>query len=131
MPLFKGDRLSLEQAFLNILFNATEAMPDGGHLTLTTRWIREADNRKPSRLSVSIRDTGVGIAPKQQKRLFEAFFTLRPMGVGLGLSVVQRVVKDHNGSIRVKSKPGRGSVFILEFPIAEETEADGDHSRRG
>ena len=120
LPALRGDRLRLEQAFLNLLFNATEAMPDGGQMTVTTQWSDAGSSGGTSRLVVSIRDSGVGITQEQQKRLFEPFFTLRPMGVGLGLSIVQRAVEDHHGSIRVKSKPGKGSLFILEFPLSDE-----------
>jgi signal transduction histidine kinase len=116
-PKVRADRLHLEQAFLNLIFNATEAMPEGGTLTVTTRILTTSCPEDFRRLAISIRDTGVGISQEQQKRLFEPFFTLRPMGVGLGLSIVQRVVKDHQGVIRVKSKPGRGSQFLLEFPL--------------
>ena len=119
-PALHGDRLRLEQSFLNLLFNATEAMPDGGQLTVTTQLTGATSSGGRSRLTVSIRDSGVGITQDQQKRLFEPFFTLRPMGVGLGLSIVQRAVKDHHGSIRVKSKPGKGSLFVLEFPLSDE-----------
>lgn len=117
LPTLMADPIRLEQAFLNLIFNATEAMPEGGVLTLTTQQVPAAHAGESTRLAVSIRDTGVGISPEQQRRLFEPFFTLRPMGVGLGLSIVQRAVKDHHGSIRVKSRPGKGSLFVVEFPL--------------
>ena len=129
LPTLKSDRLRLEQAFLNLLFNATEAMPEGGQLTVVTQWIEANSRNETPRIAVSIRDSGIGITQEQQKRLFEPFFTLRPMGVGLGLSVVQRVVKDHNGSIRVKSRPGKGSLFVLEFPLHEGVKDHGKDSR--
>jgi len=131
LPALPGDRLRLEQAFLNLIFNATEAMPEGGQLTVTTQINRSKNPDQSPRLAVAIRDSGIGISQEQQKRLFEPFFTLRPMGVGLGLSVVQRVVKDHQGSVRVKSRPGKGSLFLLEFPLHEEWSDHGEDSRRG
>jgi len=130
LPTLKSDRLRLEQAFLNLIFNATEAMPEGGQLTVTTQLMEAKNPGESPRLAVSIRDNGIGITQEQQKRLFEPFFTLRPMGVGLGLSVVHRVVKDHHGSIRVKSRPGKGSMFLLEFPLHEEVPDHGEDSRR-
>jgi len=131
LPPLRSDRLRLEQAFINLIFNATEAMPEGGQLTLGTQYLEAKAPGTSPRLAVSIRDNGIGISQEQQKRLFEPFFTLRPMGVGLGLSVVQRVVKDHHGTIRVKSRPGKGSMFLLEFPLHEEMTDHGEDSRRG
>jgi len=131
LPALQGDRLRLEQAFLNLIFNATEAMPEGGRLTIATQLSEARNPDQGPRLTVSVRDSGIGITQEQQKRLFEPFFTLRPMGVGLGLSVVQRVVKDHQGSIRVKSRPGKGSLFLVEFPLGKEVRNHGEDSRRG
>lgn len=131
LPALQGDRLRLEQAFLNLIFNATEAMPEGGRLTIRTQGIEARGPEQGPRIVVAIRDNGIGITQEQQKRLFEPFFTLRPLGVGLGLSVVQRVVKDHQGSIRVKSRPGKGSLFLLEFPQSKESNHHGEDSRRG
>jgi signal transduction histidine kinase len=130
LPALRSDRLRLEQAFLNLLFNATEAMPEGGQLAVTTQLVHGKDSKERPRIVVTIRDNGIGITQEQQRRLFEPFFTLRSMGVGLGLSVVSRVVKDHHGSIRVKSRPGKGSLFIMEFPLHEEAMDHGEDSRR-
>lgn len=97
---------------MNLCMNAVQAMPRGGALTVRTR--REGDM-----VVLEVLDTGVGIDPAHIDRIWDPFFTTKPVGqgTGLGLSVTHRVVTRHGGSIRVESQPGRGAHFIVELPI--------------
>jgi PAS domain S-box-containing protein len=111
----KGDTNQLQQAFLNLFFNAIEAMPQGGELRIETRLLK-ADRR----IQVTIRDTGQGIREKDIDHIFDPFFTTKKEGegTGLGLSIVYGVVINHGGSIRVKSQANQGTQFILTFPVS-------------
>jgi len=110
----RGDDAQLQQAFMNLLINALEAMGTNGVLTVATEMTKE----KPAgwQFQVIIQDTGVGIAPENLKRLFEPFFTTKKHGTGLGLAISHRIVLEHHGTIQVQSDPGKGSRFRLSFP---------------
>ena len=107
------DRGQLDQALLNLALNAKDAMPEGGRLTLRTR--RPATG---GLALVEVEDTGHGMDDETQARIFEPFFSTRRSShnTGLGLSVVYGIVTQHRGQVRVRSAPGRGSVFTLAFP---------------
>jgi signal transduction histidine kinase len=108
----------LEQAFLNLGINACQAMPNGGRL-------RIAAGQKPGRrIEVRFEDTGVGIAPEQLSRIFDLYFTTKPQGSGIGLSLVYRTIQLHDGEIAVESVPGRGTTFrlLLRQTAEQETE---------
>jgi len=109
VPLL-GDPDSLKQLLLNLMLNALQAMPDGGVLSLSTR-------REEGGAVLAVADTGTGIPHGDEEHIFEPFFTTRRGGTGLGLAIVHRIVKDHGGDIRVRSAPGKGSVFTLRFPV--------------
>jgi two-component system, NtrC family, sensor kinase len=107
------DPNQLEQVFINLIFNAAQAMPEGGTLTIETG-VSDAD----SLVWVKIRDTGCGIAPEHLERIFNPFFTTKGVhGTGLGLSVSYGVVESHGGQIEVESAPGEGSTFIITLPL--------------
>jgi signal transduction histidine kinase len=91
----------------NLLLNAIQAMPDGGVVTVRTR-------PAGSRVEISVEDTGVGIAPEHLERIFEPLFTTKSKGIGLGLSLVKRLVEANNGAIRVESAPG-STRFLVEL----------------
>ncbi len=113
----KGKPSELREMLTNILVNAIEAMPRGGKLTITSR--QENDS-----VVISIEDTGVGIASKVRKRIFESFYTTKgPQGVGLGLSIAHGVVKSHGGDIRLSSKLGKGSTFTVRLPVSKQRRA--------
>lgn len=130
MCLINGDDGQIQQAILNLLINARDAMPDGGTITVKTERIdidtKEADvigeQRSGEFVAVSIRDQGLGMDRTVQQRIFEPFFTTKDQGkgTGLGLSVVYGVVNSHNGFITVQSEPGEGSEFTLCFPLVGE-----------
>lgn len=120
---FRGDDRQLEQAFVNLFLNAVEAMGTEGSLTVTTE-VAEADvlgeiNEgigSSKYLRIHIADTGAGISPENMIHIFEPFFTTKQNGTGLGLSVTRRIIEEHNGSIRAKSEPGRGTTFTVLLP---------------
>ena len=122
-----GDDHQLEQAFLNLLFNAVEAIPEAGSLTVSTDLIsdethgqlRESDEPSRRLLRIRITDTGVGIAADKLHRIFEPFFTTKPSGTGLGLAVTHRIIKEHHGAIHVESAPGKGTTFVILLPAGE------------
>jgi signal transduction histidine kinase len=115
----RGDDAQLQQAFMNLLLNAVEAMNPNGVLTVGTEMA--PDERGATRLWVNIQDTGVGIAPEHLDRLFEPFFTTKRHGTGLGLAVSQRIALEHHGLIHVQSEPGKGSAFRLSLPAVTGT----------
>lgn len=107
-----GDPAMLRQAFLNLALNACQAMPNGGTLRIQGEATREG------RVSVSFSDTGVGIKPEDLTRIFDLYFTTKPKGSGIGLSMVYRTVQMHDGEIEVQSTPGAGTTFRVLLPQA-------------
>lgn len=115
-PPVAGHVDRLQQVFLNLITNSCQAMPQGGKLTIAF----SKGNHGGAEASVC--DTGHGISSKDMKLIFDPFFTTKGpgKGTGLGLSISYRIVREHGGSILVKSKEGEGTCFILTFPSAEE-----------
>jgi signal transduction histidine kinase len=107
-----GDEYQLQQAFLNLFFNAIEAMKAGDELSVRTEMVR-----KPPALRVSVSDTGLGIPAENIDRLFDAFFTTKQDGTGLGLPITRRIVEEHKGAISVASRPNKGSTFEVTLPL--------------
>jgi two-component system NtrC family sensor kinase len=99
------------QIMMNLLANAVLAIEEHGVITISTE-------RSPTRLSVSVRDTGVGISPEHRERIFDPFFTTRPVGsgTGLGLAITFQLVQAHHGEITLDSTPGQGSCFTVTLP---------------
>lgn len=110
VPEIMADRGQIKQLFMNLIKNAGEAMPDGGTLTIHTR-------QEDQMLRIDITDTGIGISPPHQQKLFKEFFTTKEKGYGLGLYIVQSIVKRHGGTIAVQSESGKGAIFSLLLPI--------------
>jgi two-component system sensor histidine kinase HydH len=100
----------LKQAFLNLVLNAVQAMPQGGTLTIESG-IRD------NAIEVKITDTGTGIADDDRKKLFSPFFTTKKDGTGLGLAITYRIIENHKGRIDVKSERGKGTTFTVRIPI--------------
>jgi len=113
LPTISADEELLRQAFLNILQNAGQAMPDGGTVTIRT----EREGRELIR--VSIRDEGVGIAAADAEKIFTLYYTTKPNGSGIGLSLVYRIVQMHDGAIEVRSEVGRGTTMTVRLPVRE------------
>ncbi len=118
LPWVYVDRNHMKQVLLNLIHNALQAMPVGGRLDITTA---PKDRDGKHWVTLAIRDTGVGIAPKDRERIFEPFYTTKgdKGGTGLGLSVTYGIVTDHSGQIDVESVPDEGSCFTVWLPIQE------------
>jgi len=116
----RGDTYQLEQVFINLLFNALEAMGAHGEISVATELVPPGGPENPVApiLRVTIHDTGVGIAPENLSRLFKPFFTTKPNGTGLGLAITQRIVQEHHGLISATSEPLKGTTFVLRLPSA-------------
>ena len=118
LPLVMGDAPQLEQAFLNLILNAAEAMPDGGTLTIKSRETHSPQTgTHPARVSMEFKDTGKGMSAELQKRAFTAVLsTTKAKGTGLGLAIVNRIIEIHRGDICIKSKIGRGTSIVITLP---------------
>jgi signal transduction histidine kinase len=110
----------IQQVLINLLINARQAMPGGGHIT-----IRLAADPAHATVDLTVRDTGTGIAPDTLPRIFDRFFTTKSGpdasgkgGTGLGLAFCRDVIEAHQGRIRVESTPGKGTAFTLKLPAA-------------
>jgi two-component system, NtrC family, sensor histidine kinase HydH len=114
LPQVYMDGEQIIQVILNIAFNALEAMSDGGVLTFRTSKI-ESDEGEA--VGITIRDSGKGISRENMKNIFKPFFTTKERGVGLGLAICQKIVRNHKGYIRVKSLPEQGTIFYIRLPL--------------
>lgn len=113
----KGDDYQLEQAFVNLFFNALEAMGPNGTLNVATETIEPAGQMPGVReVRVSIADNGIGIPPENMSRLFEPFFTTKQNGTGLGMAITRRIIRQHHGDITAQSEPNRGTTFHVTLP---------------
>ena len=119
LPSVMGDAPQLEQAFLNLILNAAEAMPEGGTLTISSRAVRQPRaSERPTHLALEFKDTGKGMSEELQRRAFTAVLsTTKARGTGLGLAIVGRIVETHRGSVRIKSKIGRGTIIRVLLPV--------------
>jgi signal transduction histidine kinase len=119
LPLIPGEATQLEQAFLNLILNAAEAMPDGGSLILTSRALHFPRGlAKPTHVAIDFKDTGHGMTEEQRRRAFSSVLsTTKVKGTGLGLAIVARVVETHRGKIKIKSRPGEGTTVSVILPI--------------
>jgi signal transduction histidine kinase len=116
LPLVSGDAPQLEQAFLNLILNAAEAMPDGGSLTIRSRVVRGGD--KSTQVAVEFKDTGAGMSAEQRQRAFKTVLaTTKAKGTGLGLAIVGRIIETHHGQIKILSRPGRGTTMRVTLPV--------------
>ena len=114
-----GDAPQLEQAFLNLILNAAEAMPEGGTLTIKSQVVRSRrGDSGPAQIAVEFKDTGGGMDEEMQKRVFTAVLsTTKAGGTGLGLAIVGRIIETHRGSLRIKSRIGRGTTIRATLPV--------------
>jgi len=112
MKLALIDQYQIRQAFYNLILNSYQAMEKGGTLEITSR---EHDGF----IEVDFKDSGAGIWEKDQEKIFDALFTTRAKGIGLGLAVTHGIIERHGGQIRVESKVGKGSTFTVRLPIAK------------
>lgn len=119
LPRVPLDAELAERVFANLIANAYEAMPEGGRLRITTRPAQSGGRRG---VQIEIEDTGPGIPADRREQIFNPFFTTKKTGLGLGLSMVSKIVDDHHGWTRLVSEPGKGARFRLFFP-AEDSPA--------
>jgi two-component system sensor histidine kinase PilS (NtrC family) len=123
----------IRQVFWNLSINACQAMPQGGRLLVTTRFVRVNSNKDPHRtpwIEVTFSDDGLGIQKENISRVFYPFFTTKDRGSGLGLSIVHRVIETHQGRVHVESQPGQGTRFTLLLPVGQDISADGLNDQR-
>jgi signal transduction histidine kinase/putative methionine-R-sulfoxide reductase with GAF domain len=113
LPIILMDREQMKQVFLNLLLNAIQAMPGGGHLTL-----RGQNSEDGQWIHISIQDSGIGISSENINKLFDPFFSTKEGGIGLGLSITHRIIDQHHGKIEVESAPGKGTLFTIWLPIS-------------
>jgi signal transduction histidine kinase len=114
-PQVDVNKGQIQQAVLNLLLNATQALPDGGRIEVSTT-IEDADGGAAA--VIRIRDNGPGIDPAIQESIFDSFLTGRPDGTGLGLSIVKRILKSHKGAIEVERSDAAGTVMRMSLPLA-------------
>ncbi len=110
LPVTMGDANQLKQAFLNVINNAVQSMPDGGRIEIST-------GQSGHTIVITVRDNGPGIPKEIMSKLFVPFFTTRKAGSGLGMAVTRRIVENHGGSIGVDSAPGEGTTVRISIPI--------------
>lgn len=127
----RGKKNELLQAIINLIFNAVDAMPEGGTLLLKTRhedMLVDHEFKKFVVLEVS--DTGVGMAREVVAQCWEAFFTTKgEHGTGLGLGIVREIVKSCGGSIDIETEPGKGTTFVVRFPSADQKKDSAETSK--
>ena len=117
LPKIMADRVQLQQVFMNLMLNGIEAMKDsGGELTIKTELGQDGQ------LLIAVRDTGVGL-PKEADQIFNAFFTTKPQGSGIGLSISRSILESHGGRLWATTNSGRGATFYFTLPVAVAREA--------
>ncbi|HJR15897.1 MAG TPA: HAMP domain-containing sensor histidine kinase, partial [Gemmatimonadales bacterium] len=116
LPRALGDALMLRRILENLVGNAIDSVHStpGGSVTVSTGVA--GGNAEPLRVRINVADTGTGMTQKELDRAFEDFYTTKPGGTGLGLSVVRRLILDLNGTLRVETQPGAGTRFLVELP---------------
>lgn len=112
VSLVRANASDLQRVFANLIINAIQSMPHGGTLTV------ETDERDGTAFA-RVRDTGIGISPEQQKRIFLPYYTTKPEGTGLGLSTAQRILLAQGGNISFTSEPGNGTTFVVSLPAIQ------------
>jgi two-component system NtrC family sensor kinase len=113
LPNFVVDHNQISQVIMNLIINGIEAMPEGGRLIAGTRWTSDR-----SAVVLSVTDTGEGILPGDEDRIFDPFFTRKPEGTGLGLSISRQILERHGAYLEVESMPKKGSRFKVVFPVS-------------
>lgn len=119
LPAVLLDRELFQQALLNLMLNAEQAMPEGGEITLQA-FVEDGAN--PT-VCLSIIDTGKGMDSEVQAKIFQPFFSTKQRGSGLGLPTTRRIIESHHGSIAVQSEVGKGTKFTIRLPVTEASRA--------
>jgi two-component system NtrC family sensor kinase len=116
LPQIAIDKNKIQQVLWNLMLNSSEAMPEGGNLTIISQLSKDQKY-----IEIIFIDTGIGIPKENLNRLFDPFFTTKSTGTGLGLAVSYGIIQQHQGLIEVKSEVGQGSVFTLSLPLTDQT----------
>ena len=115
LPLVMADRVQLQQVLLNLMLNAIEAMREtGGVLTIKSQTVNDGQ------VLISVTDTGMGLPPEKADEIFDAFFTTKPQGSGMGLTISRSIVESHGGSLWATANDGRGAAFHFTLPTAAD-----------
>jgi signal transduction histidine kinase len=123
LPSVVLDRESFQGALINLVLNAQQAMPDGGQLVVRTR-------PTASGVAIDLIDSGVGMDEKTRARIFQAFFSTKPGGSGLGLPTTRKLIEAHGGQIMLQSERGKGTQFTIELPVPARLTAVRDGGPR-
>jgi signal transduction histidine kinase len=118
LPLVVADRIQLQQVMLNLIVNATHALIEGSHAE--RELVISTSTNGSSDVLVSVRDSGKGISPQQLERLFDPFYTTKPSGMGMGLSICRSIVEAHGGRIWVTANAPQGAAFYFTLPAASK-----------
>ncbi len=115
-PTVMGDQNQIQQAIINLIFNAIDAMPEGGELTISSGF-----NTEKEMVEIAVADTGRGIPKEDLRKIFDPFYSTKTEGegLGLGLSVVYGIIDRHKGLIDVDSRLNKGTVFTISLPTAD------------
>jgi signal transduction histidine kinase len=109
-----AEQTQLQQVLLNLIMNAVDAMSP-----ITDRdrvLIVRSETDEPNHVAITVEDTGIGIRPEQMNRIFEAFYTTKPHGMGMGLSICRSIIESHGGKLSVSARSPHGSIFSVELP---------------
>ncbi|MDQ3684155.1 MAG: PAS domain S-box protein [Acidobacteriota bacterium] len=120
LPPLKMERRRVIQVFQNLIENAIHHTPPGGTITVEAEEVEEEDGRW---IECRVKDTGSGFQPEDLKRIFEPFFTKRRKGSGLGLSIVQRIMEEHSGTVTAGNRPEGGAIMTIRFPLKVSQES--------
>lgn len=116
-PKIPGDPSRLEEVFVNLITNASQAMHGGGTLTISSKVVG-GGLEEGGRIEIRFKDTGCGIGEEEMRHLFDLFWTTKSDGLGLGLVISKEIIEKHNGRITVESKKGMGSTFTVSLPLS-------------
>jgi len=125
LPMVMADPTQLEQAFLNLVLNAVEAMPTGGRLTISSRFLAPGGRENPpARVRIEFKDSGPGMSKDQRDRAFSSLLrTTKRKGTGLGLPIVARLIEAHRGQVELRSGSGRGTTIVVTLPVQSSENA--------
>ena len=120
LPIIEADGERLRQAFLNLVLNALQATPAGGHVTVGAS-VKNPGADSPGVMEIVVADTGKGIPPDVLENVFRPFFTTREAGTGLGLAITKKIIDAHGGTIGIESEPGKGTVVRVSLPLGQKS----------
>jgi two-component system sensor histidine kinase HydH len=120
LPDISIDADRMNQLLLNLYLNALQAMDEGGVLE-----VKASRDQVKKVTTIIVSDTGPGIDPTDQERIFDPYFTTKPDGTGLGLAIVHKIIDAHGGTVKVRSQAGRGTIITLIVPDRGEEQTDG------